>query len=259
MLSLNNISYKIEGKTLLEDISLNFEAGKLNLIIGPNGAGKSTLVKIICNQIQSSKGGTVIYGTKNATAISISELARMRSVLSQNIELAFPLTVSEIVMMGRYPHFDGKPTEKDHIACKEAMQFFDVYEMANRNYMTLSGGEKQRVHFARVVAQIWYPVKDSYRYLILDEPLTFLDIHYQFDFMTKLVALLKNKDIVVIGVVHDLNLASKFADYLVLLHKGKLLAEGDKHKVLSKENIKIAYQLNLITRFEDDDMYLFFN
>ena len=145
--------------------------------------------------------------------------------------------------MGRYPHFTGKPAPQDEAACLEAMQFFDVSGLAGRNYLTLSGGEKQRVHFARVVSQIWYPVKECCRYLILDEPLTFLDVHYQFDFMYKLQELLKNKDLVVIGVVHDLNLAARFADKIILLHQGKILADGDIRTVLTKENILTAYQI----------------
>ncbi|MEI8136586.1 MAG: ATP-binding cassette domain-containing protein, partial [Bacteroidota bacterium] len=241
MLTAKNITYKIGSKMLLDDVSISFEAGKLNLIIGPNGAGKSTFIKVICNHIQPASG-SIYYGNKKVNTTSISELARIRSVLSQNIELFFPLKVSEIVMMGRYPHFTGKPSQKDETACEEAMRFFDVYDMADRNFMTLSGGEKQRVHFARVMSQIWYPVKDSCRYLILDEPLTFLDVHYQFDFMHKMAELLKNNmDLIIIGVVHDLNLAAKFADKIVLLNQGKILAAGDKYTVLSKENIKTAY------------------
>ncbi|MBI3519637.1 MAG: heme ABC transporter ATP-binding protein [Bacteroidetes bacterium] len=257
MLKAQNITYSVGNKVLLDNVSVDFEAGKLHLIIGPNGAGKSTLIKVLCNQLQL-KSGSVYYGNHNSMHLSISEQARMRAVLSQNIELAFPLTVKEIVMMGRYPHFTGQPTSKDEIACEDAMRFFDVIDMANRNYMTLSGGEKQRVHFARVVAQIWYPVTDQFRYLILDEPLTFLDVHYQFDFMHKLIELLKHKDIIIVGVVHDLNLAAKFADNIVLLHQGKLLASGNRDFVLSAKNIKTAYQLEPVIHYHEENMYLFF-
>lgn len=256
MLSVNNISYKIGKKVLLDNVSIDFEAGKLHLIIGPNGAGKSTLIKVICNQIQC-ESGSVTYGNKDIRGCSVAELARMRAVLSQNIELAFPLSVAEIVMMGRYPHFTGKPEQKDEIACEAAMRFFDVLDMADRNYMTLSGGEKQRVHFARVLAQIWYPDETKCRYLILDEPLTFLDVRYQFDFMHKVVALLQNKDMVVVGVVHDLNLAAKFADQIVLLHQGKIIAAGDKFAVLTKEHIESVYNLQPSIYTENGNLNIF--
>ena len=258
MIETKNITYSIGNKLILDDISVTFKPGNLNLIIGPNGAGKSTLVKVICNQIHAHEG-SVYYGNTNVNQINVSQSAKIRAVLSQNIELAFPLQVSEVVMMGRYPHFSVKPTSRDKAACEAAMKFFDVWEMANRDYMTLSGGEKQRVHFARVVAQIWYPPEtNTGRYLVLDEPLTFLDVHYQFHFMHKLLELLKQKDIVVVGVVHDLNLAAKFAHHIVLLDHGRLLAAGPKEEVLTKENIKTAYRLEPIIHNEKESMYLFF-
>jgi len=257
MLQIEHVSYKVGKKKLIDDVSVNFEAGKLNLIIGPNGAGKTTLLKLICGQLQP-QAGAIYYGGKDSSMFSALELARTRSVLSQNIELAFPLSVKEVVMMGRYPHFIGRPTISDERACEESMRFFDVWDMANRNYLTLSGGEKQRVHFARVVSQIWYSTKDKYRYLILDEPLTFLDVHYQFDFMHKLRELLLSEDIVIIGVIHDLNLTAKFADNIVLLHEGRLLASGCKQDVLTVENIKDAYQIEPTIHYQNDTMFLLF-
>lgn len=257
MIEAKNITYKIGNKTILNDVSVTFMPGELNLILGPNGAGKSTLVKAICNQIKPQHG-SIFYRDKNVDEYSISSLAKIRAVLSQNIELAFPLKVHEVVMMGRYPHFDIKPIAKDFQACEEAMDFFDVGEMAQRDYLTLSGGEKQRVHFARVISQIWYPEAKEGRFLILDEPLTFLDVHYQFQFMHKLMDLLKTGDITIVGVVHDLNLAAKFADHLVLLNNGSLLAAGTKNEVLTKANMKTAYRLEPVIHNDDRGMYLFF-
>ena len=259
MLTVTNVSYKIGNKILLDNVSATFEAGKLNLIIGPNGAGKSTLIKVLCKQIKPGNG-QVLFGDKPLEEYTDLEMGKIRSVLSQNIELSFPMNVWEVVMMGRYPHFSVKPTSRDEKACEESMRFFDVWDMAERNYMTLSGGEKQRVHFARVMAQIWYPVEHSYRYLIMDEPLTFLDVHYQYQFMHKVVELLQSGDIVVVGVVHDLNLAARFADKILLINNAKVLAEGSKNHVLTAENIKTAYRLNpvLIADKEKGLLNLFF-
>jgi len=144
MLTTKNLSVAIANKVILENISETFEAGKITLIIGPNGAGKSTFIKSICGQLKLNQKGTVDY---DAEVLSISELAKVRAVLSQNSKLNFPLTVRDIVMMGRYPHFGNYPSEKDKRACSEAIQFFELENFVDRNYLTLSGGEMQRVHF----------------------------------------------------------------------------------------------------------------
>ncbi len=258
MLSVSNLSYAVGAKQLLRDVSVTFAPGRLNLIIGPNGAGKSTLVKAVTGQIKP-QSGTIQYAGVDINAISILQAARMRAVLSQNIELSFPLTVAEVVMMGRYPHFAGAPAAKDYEACNAAMSFFDVHDMAARDYVTLSGGEKQRVHFARVVAQVWFPVHQGCRYLILDEPLTFLDVRYQFDFLRKITELLRSPNLVVVGVVHDLNLAAKFADNITLINEGRILASGTRTQVLTPANISIAYQLMPVIHTSGDNMYLFFD
>ena len=134
-------------------------------------------------------------------------------------------------MMGRYPHFTGRPTHSDEKACEEAMRLFDIWNFAERNYLTLSGGEKQRTHFARVMAQIWYPHENFDRCLILDEPLTFLDVHYQFNFMHILIEKIRRQSLVVVGVLHDLNLAARFADQLILIYHGKIISSGSVKEV----------------------------
>src|SRR6185312_12537501 len=158
-----DIGYKAGSRYLLQDISATFSPGDLNLIIGPNGAGKSTLIKILSGQL-AVHSGNVMYNNTSISKYDVAALARIRAVLSQNLEISFPLRVWEVVMMGRSPHFTGKPAAKDIVACEAAMQLFSVDDMAGRDYNTLSGGEKQRVHFARVMSQIWYPIAGQYRY-----------------------------------------------------------------------------------------------
>lgn len=257
MLKVVDLNYVVGRKKLLDQVSLSFQPGKLNLIIGPNGAGKSTLIKAMCQQLPGASG-QVYYGEHNTAQLSVLALAQIRAVLSQNLELAFPLSVAEVVMMGRYPHFSGKPGSKDELICAEAMQLFDVQDMADRNYNTLSGGEKQRTHFARVAAQIWQGPDSGQRFLLLDEPLTFLDIYYQFDFMQKITQLLTVDNLVVVGVVHDLNLAAKFADQMVLLHQGQVLASGSPEETLTPENIFTAYRMKPVIRKENGALYLHF-
>ncbi|HYG04196.1 MAG TPA: heme ABC transporter ATP-binding protein [Chryseosolibacter sp.] len=247
MLSASNVSYQIEKTVLLNDVSVQFGSGKINLIIGPNGAGKSTLIKILAGNL-SGYHGQVKYDQMDLRKCTLEQLARFRAVLSQNIDLGFPLTVREVVMMGRYPHFNRRPQSIDHQTCFEVMAFFEVDMLAERNFMTLSGGERQRVHFARVAAQIWHPVNDQSRILILDEPLTFLDIYYQYDLMQKLLQLVKQPNVVVVGVIHDLNLVSRFADHVVLMDCGKIVASGTTEKVLTSENLKSVFKIDAVVQ-----------
>jgi iron complex transport system ATP-binding protein len=242
MLTASDLVYRVGRRTILDRVSASFEAGRLHLIIGPNGAGKSTFVKLLARLI-TPDSGRVQYDDRDAQALSHRELARHRAVLSQAVEVAFPIPARELVMMGRYPHFVGRPSAADEEICDEVMAFFDVSALGGQSYATLSGGEKQRVNFARVLAQVWRPVAGGCRYLFLDEPLTFLDIRHQLAFMKKLRSFADQPDVVVVGVVHDLNLAARFADRLVLIDDGRVAAEGTRDDVLTPAHLLKAFQV----------------
>jgi iron complex transport system ATP-binding protein len=197
--------------------------------------------------------GKVEYEGADVRHASEAELAKRRAVLSQAVEVAFPLTVREVVMMGRYPHFGGRPGPADEKITDELMESFDVAEFADRDYQTLSGGERQRVNFARVLAQLWRadsassappgspPTRASCRYLFLDEPLTFLDIRHQMAFMKKVRGFAGSPDVVTVGVVHDLNLAARFADQIILLNHGRTVATGTAAEVLTASHIRDVF------------------
>jgi iron complex transport system ATP-binding protein len=252
MLTTTNITYRVGQKELIADISASFAAGKLHLLIGPNGAGKSTLIKVLARLLRP-QAGTVQYDQADVRNAAEADLAKHRAVLSQAIEVAFPLTVREVVMMGRYPHFGGRPGPHDQKIVDEVMAHFDVTEFSDRNYQTLSGGEMQRVNFARVLAQLWRDdgrpddatspsgTGSTNRYLFLDEPLTFLDIKHQVDFMKKVRAFSAAADVVTVGVVHDLNLAARFADQILLLDHGRVVAAGAPQDVLTAERIRSVF------------------
>ncbi|MAC96279.1 MAG: heme ABC transporter ATP-binding protein [Flavobacteriales bacterium] len=243
MIKAENISYSINNMLLLDQISLAFQPNEISMILGPNGAGKSTLIKILSKQIKPNKGRVITNGNVLQN-ISQSELAKTQAVLSQNIHMVFPMKVEEVVMMGRYPHFSSKAESNDKEIVLEAMKLFQVDEMAQRNYLTLSGGEKQRVHFARVAAQVWPDGKQQLKILLLDEPLTFLDINYQLDFMKKLKVMMNNQPMTVIGVVHDLNLAYKYSDQVIFLKSGKVFSQGRKEDVFTTSSLKEVFNLN---------------
>lgn len=252
MLEACNITFRVGDKPLISEMSVSFAPGNLHLIIGPNGAGKSTLIKVLARLLRPHSG-TVKYAGTDVSQRSEADLAKHRAVLSQAIEVAFPLTVREVVMMGRYPHFGGRPGPVDEQITDELMDFFDVTEFSDRNYQTLSGGERQRVNFARVLAQLWHAdsgtatatdshtARSSCRYLFLDEPLTFLDIRHQIEFMKKVRAFTNAPDVVTVGVVHDLNLAARFADQIILLNHGRVVATGNAAEVLTTDYIRQVF------------------
>ncbi|MBD0370026.1 MAG: heme ABC transporter ATP-binding protein [Pyrinomonadaceae bacterium] len=252
MLEASDITFRVGNKALLSEVSVSFAPGSLHLVIGPNGAGKSTLIKVLAGLLQPQTGG-VEYEGADIRGASESELAKRRAVLSQAVEVAFPLSVREVVMMGRYPHFGGRPGPVDEKIVDCLIEFFDLAEFIERNYQTLSGGERQRVNFARVLAQLWrfdgsaLPVSvsaathSSCRYLFLDEPLTFLDIRHQIEFMKKVRDFTDAPDVITVGVVHDLNLAARFADQIVLLHRGQVVATGSAAEVLTPEHIRNVF------------------
>lgn len=248
MLEARNITFRVGNKTLISEFSASFAPGELHLIIGPNGAGKSTVIKVL-SRLLRPQTGVIEYEGVDMSQTSESALAKRRAVLSQAIEIAFPLTVREVVMMGRYPHFGGHPGQVDESIVDELMEVFEVTEFSDRNYQTLSGGERQRVNFARVLAQLWRAGSDSSqahsnpsappqcRYLFLDEPLTFLDIRHQIEFMKKVRDFAGAPDVVTVGVVHDLNLAARFSDRIVLLNHGRVVANGTPAEVLTTDRI----------------------
>jgi iron complex transport system ATP-binding protein len=243
MLEAKNITFRVGDRPLISDVSATFEAGKLNLIIGPNGAGKSTLIKVLARSLRPQVGSVVYDGADIAKAAE-SDLAKRRAVLSQAIDVAFPLSVREVVMMGRYPHFGTRPGPVDEGIADDVIELFEVQEFVERDYLTLSGGERQRVNFARVLAQLWpdpHSESAGSRYLFLDEPLTFLDIHHQISFMKKIHDFAGDPQAVTVGVVHDLNLAARFADKLVLLDQGRVVATGTPDEVLTAERIRAVF------------------
>jgi len=258
MLTADNITFRVGNKPLLVDVSVSFAPAKLHLIVGPNGAGKSTLIKVLARLLRPH-AGRIEYGGIDVGQVSEAELARRRAVLSQAVEVAFPLTVRELVMMGRYPHFAGRPGPADEKIIDEVMAHFDVTEFSNRQYQTLSGGERQRVNFARVLAQLWVD-GSSCRYLFLDEPLTFLDIRHQIDFMKKIREFAAAADVVTVGVVHDLNLAARFADHIVLLSEARIVASGTPSEVLTTERIHSVFGVNpTLVPSGDSGLHLIFD
>src|SRR6185437_7936014 len=177
MLSIHGLRCIAGGQPVVRDITIDFAPGQLHVIVGPNGSGKSTFLKAFSGE-WPIEAGEVRYDGVALSLLDKTALARRRAVLSQLPELHFPLRVEDIVLMGRYPHFSFGATRADHQICRAAMERLSITGLAGRDYLTLSGGEKQRVQFARALAQIWDAPSDGCRYLFLDETVSSLDIYY---------------------------------------------------------------------------------
>jgi iron complex transport system ATP-binding protein len=243
MLKVTNLNFTIGKKQILKDLNLEFLPGQFNMILGPNGSGKSTFLKTLSGELQGYSG-EVLYGNKKLENINKADLAKFRAVMSQQPELSFPLTVDEVVMMGRYPHFGFQPTKKDEAICKEIMARMNIESFCDRNYLTLSGGEKQRVQYARVLGQIWDLPAAGCRYLFLDEPLNSLDINYQQEFL-QIAREFTQETTVLVAVIHDLNLAIQYADQLYFLKEGRMVANGAVNQIITADVIKDIFNVEV--------------
>lgn len=253
MIELKDISYRIGNKTILENVSCAVQPGEILTILGANGAGKSTLLKIARGELKPA-GGTVAIGNRPLHAWNHKELAQCSAVLQQQTILTLPFSVKEVVMMGRYPHFKSNPAPVDHTIVQSALRQAGIEDFADRNYLELSGGEQQRVHLARVFAQIWCSDKYATRYLLMDEPGNNLDISHQHNAlaMAKRFAAEGN---CVIAILHDLNLAFQYADKVLLLRKGNMQAFGTPTEVLTEENLSYSYDFPMTIHYSESFEY----
>ena len=241
MLRTENIHYSVGSKKILQGITIDFEPGLFHVIVGPNGSGKSTFLKVFSGELKPQQGN-ILYNNENISRINKNELAKHRAVMSQQPEIHFPLIVSEVVMMGRYPHFDFRPNREDEVICKHAMNLADVIEFADRDYLTLSGGEKQRVHFARVLAQIGNN-DDKDKFLFLDEAVSHLDLKHQKQLL-QISKKMCDKKFTAIVILHDINLSLAFADRIFFMKGGRIVFETSDYKDVTSDIIKYVFDVD---------------
>lgn len=245
MIETRNLSLIRQGRRLLDRVSLRMEPGRLHVILGPNGAGKSTLLRVLTGSLEADEGSVHLDG-RPIRAYASEDLARRRGVLSQDTALAFDFRVEEVVMLGRIPHLSGWETAADAEACQRAMKQVDLLPFADRSYHSLSGGEKQRVQLARVLAQLdlqgALPEEQATRWLFLDEPTSALDLRHQHAVLDLVKQLLPGPTGPgVVMVLHDLNLALQYADQVVLLKEGTVAAEGEPAATLTPARVGEVY------------------
>ncbi len=238
MLRANNISLKFSDTTVLDDVSIGFEKGNIIGLIGPNGAGKSTLLRVLA-QLQKPDVGTIEIDGVNATKIASNNFAKKVTYLPQTGVCHWPLTVERLVALGRYPHQDSQQlSELDMQAVEQAIVETDIEHLIGRSVNTLSGGERARVMLARALAT-------QADILLADEPIVALDPRHQIDVMVLLKALAQKGKTVVV-VLHELHLAMRYCDRLVLLDNGQKVSEGLAKGVLSADNLQTVYGVDAI-------------
>ena len=243
-LRAQGVSVDIRQRQILADITCTVAAGELVVLLGPNGCGKTTLVKALAGDLRPTKG-TVMLNQLALSKIDSKELARQRAVLPQHASLDFPFTVHEVVSMGRSPHLTTR--HENEAIIDDVLSELDLTAFAQRRYLNLSGGEKQRVQIARVLAQIWEcPSNAEAAYLLLDEPDSALDLSHQyalFDFLRKRQ---RSTPLAIIASLHDLNLAARFASRIVLMQSGEIVADGAPQDVLTQSRIEAVFNIQVV-------------
>lgn len=245
-LSLQDINVTLCKKQIISNVSLDARNGEFVGIIGPNGSGKSTLLRTVYRVIKPDTGA-IFFGGKDLTTIKLADSAKHMGVVGQFNHLNFDLTVFEMVMMGRSPHkrLLGGDTDEDYQIALEALCKVGMEKYSDHNFLTLSGGEKQRVILARALTQ-------QPKILVLDEPTNHLDIKYQLE----LLSLVKSLGVGVLAALHDLSLAAMFCDKLYVMKDGKVIACGEPKQILTPELIREVYEIDCTIQENANTGYL---
>lgn len=235
MLSAERVSFVAAARPLVRDVSLELAPGEVVGVIGPNGAGKSTLLRLLCHELDPSSG-TVTLDGKALSQVPRAERARRIAVLPQHAALDFPYTGQEVIGMGRLPA--GTSAVVDRRVVDEVVAFTGVEALARSRYTTLSGGERQWIHIARVFAQLWDRMDGAV--FLMDEPTAPLDLAHQLR-LADMIGKVRNRGAAILVVMHDIDLASRLADRLALLAGGALERLGDPASVLTPDALRRAY------------------
>lgn len=227
VLQAHRLHYSVKNKPILQNIHLQVSAGEFHVILGANGAGKSTLLKCLSGE-STPAGGQVLFRNLPLQAWHSGDLARCRALLQQQVSMSMPFTAYEVIAMGRYPHYKHSPQEKDHMAIEAASYYTHTTGLWHRNYLTLSGGEQQRVQLARVIAQLYEDNGQAmtHKLLLMDEPISALDIKHQYGVL-QMVRQLCGQGMAVVCILHDINIAMQFATHIHLMLQGSFIYQGE--------------------------------
>jgi len=249
-LKIDRVQFYYEARKVLDEISFEAGEGEFIGLIGPNGSGKTTLLKII-DGILKPRVGSVYLDCKRISELDPKELARELAMVPQTADLSFDLKVFDVVMMGRYPYLGKLSLERevDEEKVRFWMRLTNTLHLAERSIKEVSGGERQRVLIARALAQ-------EPRILLLDEPTSNLDVCYQIEIMNLLKELVEKLGLTIICAIHDLNLAARYSDKIILINGGKIKGIGRPIEVLTKENLRDVFKIEAKIEFDQDSKSL---
>ena len=242
ILEFHQIAAGYGDRQILKDVTLAIREGDFAGLIGSNGTGKSTLIKCVSGLLPLKRGKIMICGRDN-TSLKSRERAQMVAVVPQSYHVEYDFTVEDIVMMGRNPYlsFRKKESQTDRDIVEEAMQMTNTAVFHDRFYNELSGGERQRVILARAIAQ-------KPRIILLDEPTSALDVHHQIEVMELITRLNREEHMTVLAVLHDINMASRFCQRMIMLQEGVVTADGTPREVINRQNMESLYKMKLMIR-----------
>ena len=235
MLKISNLSFSWGNHQVLKDINFNINSNELIAILGVNGAGKSTLIKCI-NGILKPNSGSINILESEIDKMDILEIAKRVSYVPQNVQTNFPMDVFDVVLLGRRPHINWKISQEDRDKVSTTLRALSLQDFAFRRFDKLSGGERQRVVIAKAIAQ-------DPNLFLFDEPTSDLDFWHQIEVMEEIKRLISDTNIFksAIVAIHDINMAIRYADKIMLLHDGNIEDFGEPEKVVTKENIEKVF------------------
>lgn len=239
MIKAKDLSFSYNGRKVIRSVDITINEGKITGILGPNGAGKSTLLKLLGGYLKADHGAVFINGD-NLNNISHKQKVKIISFVAQNYNFSFPYTCYDFVMMGRFPYLGylGFENKEDANAVNKALETTDIVHLKDRLINTLSGGEAQRTLIAQALAS-------NSLILFLDEPVNHLDIKYQIEILDLIKKLKTEKNMTIIMVIHDLNLAGIYCDEIILLKNGSALMQGEAHKIITEENVFKVFDIHV--------------
>jgi len=247
-LEVKNLCFSYHSAEVLKNFFMNIGDGQIVSIVGPNGSGKSTLIKCI-DRILVPSSGNITVDRCDLTKMDRMEMARMIAYVPQNSLRVFPNTVFDVVMMGRRPHLGWKAGAGDEEKVWEVLQILGIEDLALTPFTELSGGQQQKVLIARALAQ-------ETGVILLDEPTSNLDIWHQIDVMEILRSLVRKRDLTAIIAIHDLNMAARYSDRVMMMKKGKIIASGKPDAVMTGKNLEEVYGVKANVKFVEDTPFI---